>query len=130
MVLGIIDVHLYPYGNAKEIPNADGTYTYQCQHGDEECIGNFREACIIYSTGFNTTQYFPVIECMEASGDPVSYGRKCLQKFAPQIKWSSIRKCAEVSVEKTSFYMLRKFNLCRVQWVKNSCINWLPKQPI
>ena len=91
-------MHLNPYGNAKEIQNPDGTFAYKCQHGERECAGNFREACIIYKTGYNATKYFPVLECMEASGKPLIYGKKCLKTFQPQIKWKNILDCASVSL--------------------------------
>jgi len=29
-----------PFGNAYETKNTDGTYSYKCQHGTSECLGN------------------------------------------------------------------------------------------
>ena len=34
---------MYPYGNAKETQNKDGSWTFQCQHGEKECTGNIIE---------------------------------------------------------------------------------------
>ena len=33
------------YGNAKEIQEASG-FTYKCQHGEAECVGNIKESCV------------------------------------------------------------------------------------
>jgi hypothetical protein len=38
--LGIMDLSLIPYGNAREAPAAGGGYEYTCQHGPAECDGN------------------------------------------------------------------------------------------
>ena len=34
---------MYPYGNAKETQNPDGTWKFECQHGEKECTGNLLE---------------------------------------------------------------------------------------
>jgi len=61
----------FPYGNAKETQNADGTWTFTCQHGVNECIGNMYEACAIEhnnSTGTNNVPtWWPFFYCMEKS---------------------------------------------------------------
>ena len=44
---GIMKLVLYPYGNAHYTANANGSYTFTCQHGPKECQGNIYEACII-----------------------------------------------------------------------------------
>ncbi|XP_023342039.1 gamma-interferon-inducible-lysosomal thiol reductase [Eurytemora carolleeae] len=40
---GIVQFSMYPYGNAKESQNPDGTWKFECQHGDKECTGNLIE---------------------------------------------------------------------------------------
>jgi interferon gamma-inducible protein 30 len=40
------DVHLYPYGNAREKQSAEG-WEFTCQHGPTECFGNVIEACAL-----------------------------------------------------------------------------------
>ncbi|XP_075980844.1 uncharacterized protein LOC142979636 [Anticarsia gemmatalis] len=42
-----LDVHLYPYGNAKTIKFDNGTFQVICQHGPAECYGNMLHACAI-----------------------------------------------------------------------------------
>jgi len=63
----------YPYGNANEKQNADGTWTFTCQHGINECYGNMYEDCAIEH--YNTTDpsgkymtWWPYFLCMEKSG--------------------------------------------------------------
>ncbi|XP_031272268.1 gamma-interferon-responsive lysosomal thiol protein-like [Pistacia vera] len=56
-LLSVVDLHLYPWGNAK-IRNGTNT-TFDCQHGPSECLLNTVEACAIaiwpdvVSLGFN-----------------------------------------------------------------------------
>ncbi|KHN88797.1 GILT-like protein F37H8.5 [Toxocara canis] len=54
-----VDIELVPYGNAK-IKNG----TIECQHGDEECVINRFESCVIETiTGINAP--LPYIYCLE-----------------------------------------------------------------
>lgn len=38
-------IKLYPYGNARQTQQADGSWSFTCQHGAVECYGNLLEAC-------------------------------------------------------------------------------------
>ncbi|KAK6167363.1 hypothetical protein SNE40_021410 [Patella caerulea] len=59
----ILSITLVPYGNASE-KKANGSYTFRCQHGANECYGNVIEACAIkYLKDFDA--YFPYIYCVE-----------------------------------------------------------------
>jgi hypothetical protein len=46
LLIGILSVGLYPYGNAQESQLPDGSWKFQCQHGQPECTGNLIEVCI------------------------------------------------------------------------------------
>ena len=39
--LGIMNIKMYPYGNAHEEKLPNGHYAYLCQHGDKECRGKY-----------------------------------------------------------------------------------------
>ena len=52
---GVVDLHLYPYGNAKQTQNPDGTWKFKCQHGPTECDGNIYEACIMHLADYDPT---------------------------------------------------------------------------
>ena len=41
--LGVLNVGLFPYGNAKEEQKSDGSWKFTCQHGKKECTGNIIE---------------------------------------------------------------------------------------
>jgi len=86
-VLGIMDLRLWPYGNARE--NPDKSFT--CQHGANECKGNMVEACGQWFTGFNdTAKWWPYIRCLEA-GTPHNDGSKCAGQTG--LDWSRINTC-------------------------------------
>ena len=42
-----IDIDYFPYGNAKmEYHPSNSSYTFKCQHGPEECVGNKIQGCL------------------------------------------------------------------------------------
>ena len=107
---GILDIKMYPYGNAHEKKLPDGHYAYECQHGDVECQGNFIEACIQKETNFNANFYFPVLECME-SADRIhilDIGKQCLELFVPNSNWNLVMECAHVCNEHLGHNYLSK----------------------
>jgi len=94
----IIDFRSFPYGNAKETQNADGTWTFTCQHGVNECIGNMYEACAIKY--YNTTDskhvptFWPFFYCMEKSGNAAdtTVASGCAKNNG--LDWTVITTCA------------------------------------
>ncbi len=65
----LADVHIYPFGNAKET-GEPGNYKFQCQHGPKECYGNMYYACALdlFQKKFgNNQKSFEFIVCMEAN---------------------------------------------------------------
>jgi len=63
----IMDVALYPCGNAREKKLPDGSWQFKCQHGHTECIGNLVQVCILKYLDWEPAAYLPVISCMEAA---------------------------------------------------------------
>ncbi|CAB4068510.1 IFI30 [Lepeophtheirus salmonis] len=88
----ILDVQLVPYGNAKSSSRPDGTgYTFSCQHGPTECLGNMVHACAIKYVKFPILMDF--IACMmERSDVPVLAGKECASKL--EIEWTEIEECS------------------------------------
>ena len=39
----VLQIAMVPYGNAEETQNPDGSWSFECQHGDAECRGNLLE---------------------------------------------------------------------------------------
>ncbi|KAM6948775.1 LOW QUALITY PROTEIN: gamma-interferon-inducible lysosomal thiol reductase [Aplochiton taeniatus] len=74
MLLEIMTVTLVPFGNANE--KFDGkNYIFTCQHGEQECLGNMIETCVLNMTG---SAAFPIIYCMESSTDVIKAAQKCV----------------------------------------------------
>jgi len=88
----------FPYGNAKETKNADGTYTFTCQHGVNECIGNMYEACAVEH--YNTTgsnhipTWWPFTYCMYKSQNAgnATVAQKCATDNG--LIWETLTTCA------------------------------------
>jgi interferon gamma-inducible protein 30 len=94
----IIDFRAFPYGNANEKQNADGTWSFTCQHGVNECIGNMYEGCAIeHNNGTDKNHlplYWPFYYCMEKSGAAAdtSVASKCATNNG--LDWTVITTCA------------------------------------
>jgi len=95
--LGVLNVGLFPYGNAKEEQKSDGSWKFTCQHGKKECTGNIIEACIMSYLDNDSDKYIPVINCMEGSENPIKSSRGCLAALADMNKSTinKIHKCAK-----------------------------------
>jgi len=95
----IITFRSFPYGNANEKQNADGSWTFTCQHGVGECEGNMYEDCAMEH--WNTTDksgmyptWWPYFYCMEKSGtagDPTT-ASNCAS--ANGLDFNVIKTCA------------------------------------
>jgi len=46
LISSFADVRIIPFGNAEFEANAEGGYTFKCQHGPEECEGNMLLSCV------------------------------------------------------------------------------------
>ncbi|XP_060900350.1 gamma-interferon-inducible lysosomal thiol reductase [Labrus mixtus] len=89
----IMSVSLVPYGNAKEKPDGQ-KYIYECQHGEQECLGNMIETCLL-----NMTQMaFPIIFCMESSTDVIKSAQSCAELYSPQLNWDMVMGCVKGDV--------------------------------
>jgi interferon gamma-inducible protein 30 len=87
-------LQMFPYGNAQTF-GTSVPYTFSCQHGKDECIGNMYEACAIehYPTVTNyIPDWWPYVFCMEKSGAPASYAQSCATSAG--LDWSVLSTCA------------------------------------
>ncbi|KAK6167336.1 hypothetical protein SNE40_021392 [Patella caerulea] len=75
----ILEITLIPYGKATEKKEANGSYTFTCQHGINECYGNVIQACAIkHINDFDVYSQF--IFCMEeviSTVGPEKAARNC-----------------------------------------------------
>ncbi|XP_030607737.1 gamma-interferon-inducible lysosomal thiol reductase-like [Archocentrus centrarchus] len=84
----IMAVKLVPFGNAQE-SGTTGKYVFTCQHGEQECLGNMIETCIM-----NMSQMaFPIIFCMESSSDVVNSAKACTGIYDPGLSWDKVMGC-------------------------------------
>lgn len=91
LIGNIMNVHLVPYGNAQETQEG-GKWVYDCQHGEEECIGNLIETCAIYLYP-NASTYFSFIHCIETSSSvPRMAAPSCAQQY--ELDYSKIESCS------------------------------------
>jgi len=93
---GIMKVELYPYGNAHQTQNKNGTWEFDCQHGDKECLGNILEVCVMKNLAWDSSLYLPVISCMEGADDPIESARGCVSALS-KISYSAVKTCAQGS---------------------------------
>ena len=88
-LMAITDLELVPYGNARVLTRDPPTF--QCQHGDKECYGNWVELC---AQKHFTEQWWDFIVCEETSIDFSDDGiKKCAD--AAKIDASVILECAK-----------------------------------
>jgi len=90
-----MDFDYFPYGNARETKNSNGSYTFRCQHGASECEANIIMACAM-NFHANYSQYIPFVACMEEETMPVTAGEKCAKKAG--FDYSEIKACSASSL--------------------------------
>ena len=88
---------MYPYGNAHQAQNPDGSWNFTCQHDTAECHGNMLEVCIMKQLDWDSVTYLPVISCMEAADDPVASAQGCVQQLS-KLSFEDVKTCAEVKI--------------------------------
>ena len=91
----MMQVAVYPYGNADQTQNPDGSWKFSCQHGGKECLGNKLEVCVMRHLDWDSRAYLPVIACMEEGRDPIKNARSCIEKHTT-LSYAAIKKCAKV----------------------------------
>ena len=69
-----IDLDYIPYGNAKTTYHpSNSSFTFRCQHGPEECLGNKIQGCLRHE--FNDTSYdamvlqLDIVNCLMGTGN-------------------------------------------------------------
>ena len=84
----MVNISIYPYGNANERQEANGTWAFTCQHGEDECKGNLVETCFINLVSFDQDKYMDFVITYEAdldknSRDPYGTAQTLLQLNTP-----------------------------------------------
>ena len=60
----LVDLEIFPAGNAELKLEKDGTMKLSCQHGEEECEGNKILACLSHIHGTDE-KFVPIFTCIE-----------------------------------------------------------------
>ncbi|XP_062872974.1 gamma-interferon-inducible lysosomal thiol reductase [Trichomycterus rosablanca] len=89
MLSDIMTVELVPYGNAQE-KQVGQKYQFLCQHGEDECLGNMIETCMLDKMG---DAAYAVITCMEASTDVLKAAPTCAGLFSPDTSYADVMSC-------------------------------------
>ncbi|KAK9539031.1 hypothetical protein VZT92_004165 [Zoarces viviparus] len=93
MLNDIMSVTLVPYGNAQEKPDGQ-KYAFVCQHGEQECLGNMIETCLLNMTDVA----YQIIYCMESSTDVIKAAQSCVELYSPKLSWDSVMSCVKGDV--------------------------------
>ena len=91
---GAMQIAVYPYGNANQTQNPDGSWSFSCQHARKECLGNKLEVCVMKHLMWDSRAYMGVIACMEHD-DPVKNAKSCIETMT-RLEYKNIVKCAKV----------------------------------
>ncbi|GLD51150.1 gamma-interferon-inducible lysosomal thiol reductase isoform X1 [Lates japonicus] len=86
----IMTVNLVPFGNAVEKEQGQ-KYIFECQHGEQECLGNMIETCLMNMTD----RAFPIIFCMEFSSDVLKSAKTCTEIYKPDLSWDDVMTCVK-----------------------------------
>ena len=92
---GILQIGLYPYGNAEEKQLSNGTWVFECQHGEVECQMNLIETCAIHLYQ-DKAAFMPFIYCLERSGPNMPNARACAA--AQNVDFDKIASCSSTSM--------------------------------
>jgi len=96
-------LRIFPYGNAQEKQQADGSWVFTCQHGVGECEGNMYQACAIehYPTllAGDIPTWWPFFLCLEKAASPTA-AQECAK--TGNLDWDVIDKCASSTPSKGS----------------------------
>ena len=88
----IMDIGLYPYGNAQETQRGN-VWEFNCQHGPEECDLNLVETCALHMLS-HPVQFMPFIHCLETNPS-MANAKACASQLA--IEWGPISNCVNGS---------------------------------
>mmetsp|Transcript_53877 Transcript_53877/g.48484 ORF Transcript_53877/g.48484 Transcript_53877/m.48484 type:complete len:174 (-) Transcript_53877:19-540(-) len=94
----MVNISIYPYGNANEREGANGEWTFTCQHGENECKGNLVETCFINLVSFDQDKYMDFVITYEAdldknSRDPYGTAQTLLETGNYAVTWTQMNDC-------------------------------------
>ncbi|XP_045101165.1 gamma-interferon-inducible lysosomal thiol reductase-like [Portunus trituberculatus] len=89
LVKDIMEVEMFPFGNAEYYPDGDG-WSFKCQHGSDECRGNMIHACAKdHFKDINIEMEF--VNCLLSADYPPNAGAKCAAQVGQD--WTPLEEC-------------------------------------
>ncbi|XP_059085421.1 GILT-like protein 1 [Tigriopus californicus] len=90
-----LDVYFNPFGHATYTQTSEGGWTFECQHGPNECYGNLIQACILDRVQDQDIRS-EVITCIMTSTDQSTSweetNKKCID-VVPELDYNDIIGC-------------------------------------
>ncbi|XP_068229168.1 gamma-interferon-inducible lysosomal thiol reductase-like [Palaemon carinicauda] len=91
----IMDVEMFPFGNAKYFPTAENDgWAFKCQHEEHECEANMIHACAkenFKDIGLEMN----FVKCLLESPSPADSGPTCAASIG--VAWDPIQKCSNAT---------------------------------
>ncbi|XP_037503450.1 gamma-interferon-inducible lysosomal thiol reductase [Rhipicephalus sanguineus] len=85
-----LNVDILPFGNAK-IKVVNGTVTFDCQHGPDECYINEVQTCAVKYV-HPTRKLLDFVACMLSQDKPTEAGKPCAEKVGTD--WGVLDRCS------------------------------------
>jgi len=87
-----LQINYKPFGFASWVETVDGGYTFECQHGENECLGNKAQACLL-SMVSKQEEIVPLINCMMSTRNPPSVGDECISELNLDVDVGALEDC-------------------------------------
>nr|XP_037277904.1 gamma-interferon-inducible lysosomal thiol reductase-like [Rhipicephalus microplus] len=85
-----LNVDILPFGNAR-MHVVNGTVTFDCQHGPDECYINEVQTCAVKYV-HPTRRLLDFVACMLSHDNPTGAGKPCADKVGTD--WGVLNKCS------------------------------------
>lgn len=99
-----LNVDILPFGNAR-MKMDNGTVTFICQHGPDECYVNEVQTCAVKYV-HPTKKLLDFVACMLRYPDPTKAGEPCAQKSSTD--WGVLDRCSRGPEGKELLYEMGK----------------------
>jgi len=115
-----MDLGLYAYGNAETHHSKNGSVSFECQHGPDECKVNMMITCFQGQTK-DTKEILDFVHCVEHSGDPTNAGKQCAS--GSSVAWDKVNTCMHSSEGVELELAVAKATPADHQWVPWPVLN-------
>jgi len=88
-----LNVEFIPFGFASYLPDGNGGWDFDCQHGPYECSGNLYAACLTNALKDNNALLVEIISCIMSDNSPHTATEKCMENHASGTSFYDIEKC-------------------------------------